>query len=1051
MKKFLTNKLRALAVMVCFVTGIAAFADVNVTGTVSDSKGEVLPGATVQLKGSSNVMTASDMDGAFSLKVPSLKSTLIVTYVGYKTQEVALNGKSEVNVVLNEDSELLDELVVVGYGVQKKITLTGSVAAISGKELMKAPQQNVSNLLTGKAAGLTAVQSTGKPGEDGSRINVRGINDFAGSGPLVLVDGVNMPMDYVNPQDIESVSVLKDASAAIYGVQGANGVILITTKAGAEGKTKISYDGNFQFVQNTRFPEYLDAKEYMYYHNKARAMDGLSPIFTSEFQQQILNGNNDPDSYLGETDWIKETFQTGFSQTHNISAQGGTNRARYYASLGIMDQNGSMKNTNFKRYTFRANVDANVAKNLSFNMNISGLRRQKDDPSVDFTQTSESNPAREAAGILPVLKKEYKGYPVAWYVGGMTYNPVVALYNTGNSKVTVNEIHGNLRLEYDFKDIHPWLQGLKVSVFGNYNYSHANSAYFTDAPYVMVVNSTFSEPTLQVKGGYGGGDEATNKSFLRASSESESWKIQPQLNYNRNFGKHGVNLVLLYEAQKYIGYNFQTVARGFIANDPIDVSFAAEIAPNSTVGSHSNTAQVSYAGRFNYDFAEKYLLEFAFRYDGSYKFAPENRWGFFPSVSAGWVMSSEPFIKNNVPWISFLKLRASWGQSGKDNITPYMYNSTFNMTGTTSAVYNGNPYKLFYTANQYVYRDLKWQSTNTWNIGLDFDILNYKLGAEIDMFYQYTDDIIESLAGYYPSSLGGYYPSMRNSGSVENRGIDFTLKHQLQVGKDFSYRIRGIFGFARNRVLSRVHTDDSPSYRAIIGESLGARYGLIATGLFQTQEQLDNAPASPSTSGVLRLGDIMYKDTNGDGIISYKGTNSDYVKIGYGSLPEISFSLNMDFSYKDFYLNMLWQGVGHVDYELLGSWGIASSASTPYTFAFYGSGNAPKYLIENAWTPENTGARYPRLSTVDNGNNGVRSTFWLVNGEYVRLKSLTLGYNVPEKVLKKTPFSNINVFVSGTNLLTFSHNKYADPESPSVSAGYYPQPRTWNIGLNVSF
>ncbi|MDE6716472.1 MAG: SusC/RagA family TonB-linked outer membrane protein, partial [Muribaculaceae bacterium] len=525
----------------------------------------------------------------------------------------------------------------------------------------------------------------------------------------------------------------------------------------------------------------------------------------------------------------------------------------------------------------------------------------------------------------PILKKEYKGYPVAWNVGGMTYNPLVALYDTGSSKRTTSEIHGNIRLEYDFKDIHPWLQGLKVAIFGNYNYSHTNTGMFTDAPYVMTVDSNFGEPTLMVKGGYGGSDETKLRGFLRASSEGDNWKIQPQITYNRDFGKHGVNLLFLYEAQKSTSHNFQTSARGYMTNDPIDISLGAEIVPNTTVGGHEHESQVSYAGRLNYDFDEKYLVEFAFRYDGSYKFAPENRWGFFPSVSAGWVMSRESFIKDNAPWISFLKLRASWGQSGKDNVTPYLYNSTFNMTTTTSAVYNGNAYKLFYTNNQYVYRDLKWQTTNTYNIGLDFDVLNYKLGAEIDVFYQYTNDIIESRAGYYPSSLGGFYPSMRNSGSVDNRGIDLTVKHQLQVSKDFNYRIRGIFGFARNKVLSQILTDSYPSYRAILGHPMGARYGLIATGLFQTQEQIDNAPASPSTSGVLRLGDIMYKDTNGDGIISYKGTNSDYVKIGYGSLPEISFSLNMDFNYKDFYLNMLGQGVTHVDYELLGSWGIASS------------------------------------------------------------------------------------------------------------------------------
>jgi hypothetical protein len=329
---------------------------------------------------------------------------------------------------------------------------------------------------------------------------------------------------------------------------------------------------------------------------------------------------------------------------------------------------------------------------------------------------------------------------------------------------------------------------------------------------------------------------------------------------------------------------------------------------------------------------------------------------------------------------------------------------------------------------------------------LEFDLWNRKLGMEVDVFYQLTEDILESVGGNYPTSLGGYYPSNRNSGKVDNKGIEITLKHVNQVNKDFNYKLSGTFAFARNRVLAKAVADNYPNYRGVLGHSMGARYGYQALGFFQTQEEIDNYPAAPS--GFLRLGDLKYLDVNGDGKIT---ADYDYVKTGYGDVPEITFSANMEFNYKNFYLTMLWQGVTHCDYELSGVYGTGVTSSTTYTSAFSGNGNAPTYLVEGAWTPENTNAKYPRLSTVSNGNNAWRSTWWVVNGEYLRLKNLNIGYTIPAKVLEKTPFSNVNVYLAGTNLLTISHFKYVDPESPSVSNGYYPQQATYSLGLNVTF
>ncbi len=1045
MKLKLAKSFRLLVSLWClFAAAICAYADVNVTGTVLDATGETLPGATVRLKGNAAVAVATNVDGRFMIKVPNLNATLEVSFIGYKTETVALKGRSDVEIVLNEDSQMLDEVVAVGYGVAKKATLTGSVSAITGADLVKAPMQNVSNLLTGKVSGLTAVQSSGKPGEDAAAIHVRGVNDFNGSGPLVIIDGVPGDMNMVNPNDIENVSVLKDASAAIYGVRAANGVILITTKQGKDGTAKISYSGNVAIVRNTALPKFLNAEEYMYWHNKASIMDGLTPRYDADIQARVLAA--DPDDYLGSTDWIKETFRTGITQQHTVSATGGSKNVSYFVSLGLMDQQGTMRGTDYRRYNFRSNLDVKVAKNMRFLANISGYRTEKEYPNADMGNQSSYNPAVQAVYMLPILQKEYKGYPVSY--GAAAINPLATLDQSGWSNNYANNLLANFQLEYDFKDIHPILDGLKASLWGSYNFTNTRGEAFFGTIYSYNVNvkNFAEEPKLQTKADYPNGDEVNGR-FSKSVGGNDNWIIRPQVSYDHKFGKARVSALYLYEATKNFWSGLGASARKYIARDPIDVSLGLEIDEKSVSGSYSQNSVVSHVGRFNFDWDEKYLVEFAFRCDGSYKFAPKNRWGFFPSVSAGWVMSQEKFIKD-IEWIDFLKIRASYGEAGKDNLTAYLYTQLYNTKKDGYIFPSGASIPLVWT-DSYLDDGLVWSTTKTYNFGFDIDVLRRKLGLEFDVYYQHTSNLLEGISSSFPTSLGSNTPKYENSGAVENRGFDFTLKHELVVNKDFNYRLRGTFGFARNKVLKKKINDDHPSWRNTIGYPMGARFGLIALGLAQTQEQIDNAPAAPS--GTLGLGDILYLDTNGDGKISYKGTESDYVRIGYGALPEISFSMNMDFNYKNFYLNMLWQGVTHVDYQLNGAWGTGHTDGTPFTRSFYNEANCPKYRVEESWTPENPNARYPRLTTLVNGNNDVASTWWLVNGEYLRLKNLTFGYDVPEKILKHTPFTRLNAYIAGTNVLTFSHFKWIDPESPSIAAGFYPQQATWSFGLNVSF
>ncbi|MDR1518176.1 MAG: TonB-dependent receptor [Dysgonamonadaceae bacterium] len=1023
-----------MAFLLCSMNGYAQ--ESAVSGVVSDVKGEFLPGVSVRVKGT-NTGIVTDADGKYSLNVEG-NAVLVFSYVGMKSIEENVNNRRTINVTLSEDTELLDEVVVVGYGTQKRVTMTGAVSQVSSKDLLKAPMQNVSSLLTGKASGLTSIQRSGNPGDDGTTLLVRGLNTFGNSSPMLIVDGVSRPINYVNPNDIESISVLKDASAAIYGMQGGGGVILITTKSGGEGPAKISYDGSYTMTQNTAMPEFLNAVDYMYWNNKAYEMDGLTPPWTADIQNRVLS--NDPNSIWGETNWLDKIFKTGQTWHHNISASGGTERTKYYASLGIMDQDGTMHNTGYTRYNMRANLDIQVAKNLRFMANVSGLRSDRYQPGSDIVNQGEFNPVRQAISTIPIIKSEYEGLPVAWNGSSYYVNGYAALTESGFKRQNRWVFDSNYKLEYDFSGLTNALKGLKMSVFGAYNYSNTTDQNYDRYYELYYVNRNFDEGITGASGYTPGGG------FAKSASWGDTWMLRPQIEYSRDFGKHSVNALLLYEAQKNYSNTMTGVKRGFYSDDPIDLSLGTTFTETPVSGSYSYTGQASYVGRFNYAYDSKYLFEATFRRDGSYIFPADNRWGFFPSVSLGWVASQEEFFANALSVVDYFKIRASYGESGINDVDPFQHQSTY-AVANNSYVLGGKPLAQFYSSNPYIYHNLTWSTIHNYNIGIDADLWNRLLGIELDVFYQLTTGILERQSGNYPPSLASYFPAFQNSGEVDNKGFEITLKHDNRINSDWSYGLKGSFSYARNRVLKRAVTDNYPNYRAQLGAPMGARYGLQALGFFQTQEEIDAYPAAPS--GMIRLGDLKYKDVNGDGLIS---SQYDYIKTGYGGVPEINFSMDMNVSFKNFYASMLWQGVSHTDYELSGVYNTGVTSSTNFTASFAEQGNSPYYRIEGAWTPENAlTAKYPRLSTVSNGNNAWQSTWWVVNGEYLRLKNATIGYTVPDKVLAKTPFSRINIYLAGTNLLTFSHFKYVDPEAPSVSNGYYPQQMTFSAGVNVTF
>lgn len=1017
--------------------GSAAAQSFAVSGKVAGNQGGAEPGVVVFLKSDNSVGSMTDADGRYTISVPSKDAVLVFSLLGYKTAEVPVNGRTVVNVVLEPDAQALEEVVVVGYGAQRKQFVVGSVSQTTSKDLMKAPATNVQNLLTGRLAGMTSVQNTGTPGGDQTSMLVRGFSTFNNSSPLIIVDGVERHISYINPNDVASVSVLKDAAtAAIYGVRAANGVVLITTKTGLQGKATISYDGSVSFDTNTSMPDMLNAEEYIYYHNKARELDGSAPYWTEENLAKMQAGG-----LLGDTDWLSRIYNSyGLTQQHNISASGGNDNMKYFASIGYMDQDGILKNTAFERFNFRASIEAKLARNLNFSINVSGAHTDRNWPGLSLGYQGEFNPITQAIYAVPILPETYQGLPIGYKSGSYSFTPMASL-STGYQKQKRMMAEARTKLEYDFGSV-DFLKGLKASVFVAFNYDYTLDHSLLEKYEYYSFDPQTRIPVLSTSLGI------SETNFNKSHSVGYNMTIRPQISYDREFaGKHNVSALAFFERYKSYGDTMTGYKTGYYSSYPIDISTGMDNISPYVSGSHNYTGFASFAGRLGYAYDKRYLAEVTLRADGSYKFAPQNRWGYFPSVALGWVISEEGFFKNAASVIDLLKFRTSFGILGSDDTSPYLYMQTFNTTSPGfSAVIGGKPQTAYYTSG-YVYDNLTWSRTETYNVGLEMRTFNNRLSFEFDWFYKYTSRILENESGgsTYAPSLGGNNPVWLNSGSMDNRGFEMTIGWSDAFANGWSYGLTGILSWSRNRVLSRKISDNHPSYRAVLGQPLGTIYGFHATGLFQTEEQLANYTTAPS--GWIELGALMYEDINGDGKIEEQ---HDYVAIGRSKTPEMLFSLNMEVGWKNLSLSALWQGVALCNYQLNGVYGNGNCDASMYTRAFYGGGNSIKYLVEEAWTPENTDAKYPRLSAKVNGNNAWSSDWWVRDGSYLRLKNLQLSYTLPADVLKHK-MNQIKVYVAGTNLLTFSDFKYIDPENPGINNGYYPQQRTFSLGLNLTF
>lgn len=1046
------NLLRFLVLSLFLTMSPLMFAQSVVSGTVSDQDGNPLQGVGVLVPGST-AGTTTDRNGAWSINLPAKAGTLEFSYLGMKTQTVAIDGQRIINIVLEEDADYLNEVVVVGYGTQKKVHMTGSVVAMGATELKKSTVSNVSQSLVGKLPGLITQQSLGQPGSDQVSILVRGYSSYNDAGTvLVLVDGVERDMNTVNPADIESISVLKDAAAcAVYGMKGANGVILVTTKRGTEGSAQVSYTGRLVLSHATALPQMMNGTQYMQYYNLGYQLDQMmngvtnpQPYFTEAEIAATTNG--DLTDGIENTDWTEPLFRTTLMHQHNLSVSGGNNKVKYFISGGYQDQKGFLQGHDNARTNVRSNIDARPIKNLLVSLNLGAMVQ-------DYYQPGTLSFANATVGgtvpfclmyALPFVPKTYEGDEYPEYRGMPTSgmrtrdafvaNAEYGAQNGSYDKTRTIKLETSAKAEYSF----PFLKGLKAAFQMDWDWRNISSKTFAHSYKVMAWS--FAERNYELRqcsyaleeGNLNQGEQKWQQRILR-----------PSLSYSNKFGKHDVAALFLYEQREVSSNILQAARRNFELLDIDELSYGdASTATNS--GSAGIEGYAGFVGRVNYAYADKYLLEGAFRYDGSYKFARGHRWGFFPSVSAGWVVSKENFFKQAAPWVDLLKLRASIGETGNDNVTPWLYRKSYGFSAN-SVAFGQVAQSTLYNTVSYPFVDLTWERIRTFDVGFEFSAWNGLLSAEFDWFYKYTYDILNSVSAGFPASLGGHNPTNENSGAFDNRGFELSLTHTNRVG-DFYYRINGNVSWAHNRILKMRQSDNVLPWQDRIGSSIGDVWGLVSDGLYQTEEELANAPREV----VAKIGDIKYIDINGDGRIN----SDDAVKIGRNARPELMYALQMDASWKGLDLNIQFQGGALCDKFLLGQWSNGVSDATPLTKPWYANyDNAPLYLVENSWRPDNTEAEYPRLSVSGDsyGNNYRLSDFWKRDGAYLRLKNVSLGYTLPGKITRKAGLQTVRFFVTGTNLLTFTQFKYLDPESPNVVTGYYPQQRTFTFGLDLSF
>ncbi|ADF53800.1 putative outer membrane protein, probably involved in nutrient binding [Zunongwangia profunda SM-A87] len=1063
-----------------------------VTGTVKDEKGVPIPGATVSVKGK-NQGTITDFDGNFSLSVSDENTTLVFSYVGFRPQEIMATS-SPIHVTLLAEAESLNEVVITAFGAQKKINVTGAISEISGEQIVNNRVGNITNALVGSGAGITGLQTSGEPGRNSTNIRIRGLATYGNTTPLIVIDGVEQAVERafdelnaIDPNEIESISVLKDAaSTAVYGIRGANGVIIVTTKRGRVGKAKINFSANYGLTRATSVQEGVSSYEWALMRNEGienemnsyPSTDGLSAyIYNEDDLWKFMNNRdftpeevdamanltleqknalkNSPAVYYGNRDLYAEQFGDLAPQTQlNFNINGGTERVRYFVSLGYFSQKGITSATdyygantgsNFRRYNFRSNFDIDVVKNLKISLNLAGQFGQTQGPGTN------ADPYDLSGRYKVIMQYIYDGNPfmtpgimnghlISGYAGvpGTPQNPlalktdsqignqnaVFNLLNSGTGSLYNTLLDNTVRVEHTMDYL---LEGLKIH--GTVNYQDNYNRYVTYVPSLpaYTVQRNPNDPNeLDFFGGaiynntfnsYGYGN--WNKIYVDAG-----------INYNGSYKNHNYSMLFLGKASKYT-----------LPNDSNNT-------PSGIMG---------LVGRVTYNYLEKYMLEFNLGYNGTEQFAEGERFGFFPAYSVGWVPSLEPFFPEN-DYLTFFKLRGSYGIVGNDLLAGtgrrYLYfPNTYNINqgGYWLGDSNGSSTNDYYPGvtegtlgNPFV----TWEKAKKYDLGIEARFFKDKLNFTYDYFEERRDNILTTI-GTIPAVYGVPSSSVppANIGITENKGFELSLKWDDRIG-EVGYSIAGNVTYAKNKIVYRAEAPNPYPWMNQTGFSIGQKFGLTSDGFFDNQEELANRPYNTFTSNKATLGDIKYVDINGDGMID----NKDISPIGFPNNPLYHMNLRFSVDYKGFDLSALLVGSHNGSYYL----------NTGYTLPFYKrAGNVWEWMYEGRWTPEKVAAgeeiTYPRATfdATSSDNNWLTSDFWLVSNDYVRLKNIEIGYTFSQGgFFERAKINSFRVYANGNNLFTFNNelsDKGIDPESPDGNTYIYPLTSLYTLGVNIQF
>jgi TonB-linked SusC/RagA family outer membrane protein len=1063
MKKTIKYQWKRLCFLfAALVIGLQTWAQVSITGIVVDEEGQTLPGVAVILKGTVSG-TVTNVDGIYTITAPA-DGTLVFSFVGMQTVVEPINQRTTVNVTMKMDVIGLEEVVTVGYGIQKKATMTGAVGSVKTEELLQRPVANTTELLQGQVAGLITRQASGLPGSDGTILNIRGFGD----NPLVLIDGIEGSLGQVDANDIENVSVLKDASAAVYGARAGNGVILVTTKRGKSKPSQITYHGTFSMTQPTFLPNLVGAREWA----ELLSESGLNPdnyspkhLHYDPETKRLINTLDNSD--FAGYDWGEALYKDWApQQQHNVSATGGSDKIKYFLSAGFTDQESAFKSGeyDFNRYNIRSNIDAEITKDLGISLDLSYRTTILD--KANFTEDNMYNSLLTAKPVYPIVHEaDPNRAATSGFLQRSPYYQTIKEF-TGVQENRDYAIQGGLELRYSIPNVEGLVAKARLNFEQLFSWDKTVNKPFDVWEYDPIAANAGNDPWIK----WG----TQNSNDMKVFSDRTTLLVPlVSLEYEKTLGNHNLKGVLVGESRTYNWTSVQGTRKDILSFEAPYLIYASEegkdngenLNPNGTVGI-TQRARTSFIGRLNYDYLRKYLFEFAMRADASAEYPPEGRWGYFPSFSAGWRISEESFIKDNLESVNNLKLRASYGIMGNDAISSFDYLTGYTIS-TDFYVYGTTPAPIIASAG-IANPNITWETMKISNIGLDGNFWDGLLGFEIDAFYRLREGILAQPIEQFPSTFGASLPRT-NLNKRDNRGIEIVLTHTNKIG-NFSYDISPIFSWSRGKYVELDEnvlpvTGDLDEATLEFNRLWNERYvnegqwddrvwGYVSDGFFMNQQQITDhlINQDQAANKTLKVGDLIYKDLNGDNLIDWR----DQQIIGKSGLPKTMYSLDMGVQYKGFSLRMLW--LGGADYIVT----IAGAAAAPflnesipieqhYSYrAIIGKDADGKDYITN---PD----KFKLPPVTQNGstaNNSKTNDFWTYNAAFLRLKNINFSYSLPKNVLQTIGFQNCIIYFSGTNLFSISNlgiwkDSY-DPEIPWANNMHYPPVKTATFGLRFT-